>query len=29
MGEYQQKGLMGVLFDTFSPFDIEDIAHPN
>lgn len=28
MGEYQEKGSTGVLFDTFSPFDMEDITHP-
>ena len=29
MGEYQESGIIGILFDTFSPFDIEDITHPN
>ena len=29
MGEYQEKGLTGILFDTFSPFDMEDITNPN
>jgi hypothetical protein len=29
MGEYQQVGDKGILFDTFSPFDMEDICRPN
>lgn len=29
MGEYQERGKIGVLFDTFSPFDMEDISHPS
>jgi len=28
MGEYQDRGKLGILFDTFSPFDMEDITHP-
>lgn len=29
MAEYQEQGNIGILFDTFSPFDIEDITNPN
>jgi len=28
MGKYQERGEGGVLYNTFSPFDIEDISHP-
>jgi hypothetical protein len=28
MGKYQERGEGGVLYNTFSPFDIEDVSHP-